>query len=144
MKKLLLLFLIGTPLVAAAQQSNAQQEVASVMEKLMQAMENPNESNLKQLTHQNLSYGHSSARIENRDQFMQSLLSGQSDFVKITPEQETISVVGSTAIVRHILQATTLDEGKPGSIHLPVLYVWTKEQNTWKLLARQAVKRINQ
>lgn len=144
MKKILLIFLLGTPLAAVSQQINAKDEIATVMKNLLRALESPTKENLLKFTHQDLSYGHSNARVETQEQFMSALLSGQSDFVSITPENEVITVVGNTATVRHILHATTLDAGKSGEVHLPVLYVWIKEQNTWKLLARQAVKLVNQ
>ncbi len=53
---------------------------------------------------------------------------------------QTISIDRDVAIVRHKLNATTNDSGKPGEVHLAVLLVWQKQQGAWKLLARQAVK----
>jgi hypothetical protein len=44
------------------------------------------------------------------------------------------------AIVRHKLNATTNDSGKPGEVHLLVLLIFQKDHKEWKLLARQAVK----
>jgi Domain of unknown function (DUF4440) len=68
------------------------------------------------------------------------LVSGASDFVTIDLSEQTIKVTGSTAIVRHVLSATTNDGGKAGTVKIAVLLVWIKEKKEWKLLARQAVK----
>jgi ketosteroid isomerase-like protein len=70
-------------------------------------------------------------------------VSGKSDFKTIQLTDQTISIHGKTAIVRHSLVAETLDGGKPGSVKLFILTVWSKEKGGWKLLARQAVKNLN-
>ena len=51
-----------------------------------------------------------------------------------------IDLTGKNAIVRHQLDAKTMDKGKPGEAHLNVLYVFRKENGEWKMLARQAAK----
>ena len=62
------------------------------------------------------------------------------DFVTIDITDQTIDIVGKTAIVRHQFNATTNDGGKPGIVKLKVLLIFQKENGVWKLLARQAVK----
>ena len=86
-----------------------------------------------------LSYGHSGGKIEDKPTFVNNIVSGKSDFVTIELADQTIAVSGSTAIVRHALNATTNDNGKAGEVHLNVLLVWVKDGGQWKLLARQAV-----
>ena len=60
--------------------------------------------------------------------------------VTITITEQTIKVVGDTAIVRHALSAQTNDSGKPGTVSLKVLGIWQKQGGTWKMIARQAVR----
>ena len=79
-------------------------------------------------------------RVEGKAEFISKIVSGKSDFVSIGLNNQTIAVSGSTAIVRHRLDAKTNDNGKPGEVHLQVLLVWQKLHGHWKLLARQAVK----
>ena len=68
-------------------------------------------------------------------------MSGKSVFKKIDLSEQTIQIVGKTAIVRHILNAETHDAGKdPSTVKLKVMTVWVKQSGKWKLLARQAVK----
>jgi ketosteroid isomerase-like protein len=87
-----------------------------------------------------LSYGHSSGKVEGKDSFIESLINGKSDFVSIDLSDQTITVNNNTAIVRHILNAATNDGGKPGTVKLSILLVWQKQGKQWRLLARQAVK----
>ena len=87
-----------------------------------------------------LTYGHSSGKIQDKAAFEEALLSKASDFVTIDLSDQTIKVVGSMAWVRHTLSATTNDGGTPGQTKLYVLSVWMKQKGAWKLFARQAVK----
>jgi ketosteroid isomerase-like protein len=87
-----------------------------------------------------LSYGHSGGHIDDKKEFVEKLASGASDFVTIDLSDQTISVSGKTAVVRHKLNAKTNDGGKPAEVHLLVLLIFQKDHRQWKLLARQAVK----
>ena len=87
-----------------------------------------------------LSYGHSGGHVEGKAEFVEKIVSGKSDFVSIYLTEQTISINGKTAVVRHILTAKTNDSGKPGDVHLRILLIFQKEGGSWKLLARQAVK----
>lgn len=142
MKYLYLLCLFFIPGFPSIAQSADQRAISEVVEKLRAAMIDPDKAVLDKLTADSLSYGHSSGRVENKSEFIENLLSGKSDFVTIDLTDQTISISGNAAIVRHVLSATTNDSGKPGSTKLKVLLVWQKEKGVWKLLARQAVKFI--
>jgi len=136
----------GIILVAIALTVNGQSKeeaaVATAVEKLRQAMVDGNKEALENLTSDKLSYGHSSGLVENKTEFVEKLVSGKSDFVTIALKDQAISVSGSTAIVRHKLDATTSDNGKPGEAHLSVLLIFQNDHKQWKLLARQAVKLV--
>ena len=97
---------------------------------------------LNELTAEKLSYGHSAGYVEGKVEFIRKLTSGENDFVSISLSNQTISVSGNVAIVRHRLEAKTSDNGKPNDIKLLVLMVWKKQNKEWKLIARQAVKII--
>ena len=132
------IFLVLTVYVTA--QSKDETAVAGAVEKLRKAMIDGNKEELVSIVLDKLSYGHSSGHVEGKDEFVEKIVSGKSDFVTIDLAEQAISVSGNTAIVRHKLNATTNDNGKPGEVHLLVLLVFQKDHKEWKLLARQAVK----
>ena len=147
MKKLIvsaLLFFIVS--VAAAQSKPAypagkqEKAVATAVEKLRMAMIDANKTDLENSVAEKLSYGHSGGKVEDKNSFVSNIINGNSDFVTIDLTEQSISISGKTAIVRHILKAKTNDSGKPGDVHLRILLVWQKQGGQWKLLARQAVK----
>lgn len=123
-------------------QSKKEKAVAAAVEQLRKAMIDGNRDELEKIADDKLSYGHSGGHVEGKKEFVEKIASGKSDFVTIELSEQTISVSGKTAIVRHTLNAKTNDGGKPGEVHLKILLVWQKQGKSWKLLARQAVKVI--
>lgn len=140
-KHFVFLFLVaGLFQMEAAAQSKRERAVAQAVEALRKAMIEADSASLYSLTKNELSYGHSSGRVEDKTTFIRSLTSGASDFVTIDLSDQTVKVADKTAIVRHTLSAQTNDNGKPGSVKLSILTVWEKDWGKWKLLARQAVR----
>ncbi len=121
-------------------QSKKEAAVAARVEALKMAMTDADPVILDELTSAQLSYGHSNGAVETKNEFIEKIRSGKSDFVSISLSHQTISVSGNTALVRHKLDAVTNNDGKPGEVHLLILLVWQKQGGRWKLLARQAVK----
>lgn len=125
---------------AAQAQTKDQRAVMDAVEKLKAAMISGDRAALSAVASDSLSYGHSGGNVQNKEEFVEAIASGKSDFVTIDLSDQTVSVVGNTAVVRHILSATTNDGGKPGAVKIKILLVFIKEKGEWKLLARQAVK----
>jgi CO dehydrogenase/acetyl-CoA synthase gamma subunit (corrinoid Fe-S protein) len=133
-------FMLTVLVMAVHAQSKDETAVANAVEQLRKAMIDGNKSELESIALDKLSYGHSSGYVEDKTEFVDKIVSGKSDFVTIGLKDQTVRVNGKTAVVRHKLDATTLDNGKPGEVHLSVLLIFQKENKRWKLLARQAVK----
>jgi hypothetical protein len=141
--KLLLKLFIAMMLFAGsagAGPSKSEGAVSVAVQALRGAMLDGNKASLEALTHEKLSYGHSGGLVENREEFVEKLVSGKSDFLTMELSSQTIIVSGKTAIVRHLLKGATNDAGKPSDINLRVMQVWQKTGKHWKLIARQAVK----
>ena len=130
----------STGAAATGSSASAEQSVAAAAEKLRVAMIDPTPAALTALVADDLSYGHSGGRVDTKDSFIGDLIAGKSDFVTIVITDQTIKVVGNTAIVRHALTADTNDSGKPGKVQIKILGVWQQQGGQWKLLARQAVR----
>ena len=87
----------ATPAPAASEQA-----VAAAAERLRLAMIDPTPAALTALVADDLSYGHSGGRVDTKDSFIGDLVAGKSDFVTITITDQTIKVVGNSAIVRGV------------------------------------------
>lgn len=140
MKYFLLSVLFSTLCLAGFSQTKNTQSLEAAVEQLRTAMISGEKTALENIAAEQLTYGHSSGLVQNKAEFVEAIASGKSDFVTIDLTEQTAVVVNNTGIVRHILSATTNDSGKPGTVKLKILLVWTKEKGKWLLLARQAVK----
>lgn len=140
-KKLIFALSFLMAVTISAQKTNDKDAVTAAAEKLRLAMISGEKPALESLILPELTYGHSGGHIDDAAEFVEKLVSKKSDFVTIDITNQTISIIGNTAIVRHHFYATTADAGKaPGDVTLDILLVWIKVKNDWKLLARQAVK----
>jgi ketosteroid isomerase-like protein len=140
MKKMIYLIFALLVFNTAQAQSKDSVQVVKAVNHLADLMVNPDKAALEALVSDRVSYGHSGGKLEGRTSFIESLTSGSSDFVKINLTDQSIQLFGKTAIVRNKLFASTNDGGKPGEVKLALILVWQKQQKTWQLIARQAVK----
>lgn len=131
---LIVFFALGTTLSFA--QSKQEAAVADAVNQLTAALLSGDRAALTGVAAEELTYGHSSGAIEDKAAFVEAVASGKTDFTKIDISDQTISIVGKIALVRHKMSADL------GSTHvnLGILTVWTKQKAGWKLLARQAYR----
>ena len=92
------------------------------------------------LISENVSYGHSAGRIENKQEFIKAALANKSVMKSLAFTDQTIKVTGNSAVVRNTYNAENELDGKPSTTKIGVLLVWTKEAGTWRLYARQAYR----
>ncbi|MGO3307431.1 MAG: nuclear transport factor 2 family protein, partial [Sphingobacterium sp.] len=124
---LTLIVTVGLP--SAHGQDKSVTEVEEAVNNLVKAMLHPSEPALKNLSIEQLTYGHSSGKVESQQEFIGTLVSGTSVFEQIEIENQTVQVIENTAIVRHTLLAKTNDPGNgPASIKLGIALTWIKTQ----------------
>jgi len=121
-------------------QSAKLKSVQVAVDQLKRAMISGDSIQLAMISSDYLSYGHSGGHVEGKFEFIEKISSGKSDFVSMDITEQSINIKGKTAIVRHLLNAATNDNGKPGNVKLFVMLVFLKEHGQWKMYARQAVK----
>ncbi|MEW2921152.1 nuclear transport factor 2 family protein [Muricauda sp. ANG21] len=118
-----------------------QQEVLQALGELDQALIDRDSKTLSSITAPNLSYGHSSGNIQDKQEFIDDVMNGPFRFVSITNEDQSVAISGNTGIVRHILSADATNAGNPAKVRIGIIMVFQKkENNEVVLLARQAYK----
>ena len=123
----------------ASTQTGKEGAVSAAVESLRKAMIAADRATLESVTTPELSYGHSSGRLENKAEFIEGLTSGKSGFSAIELSDQTVNVMDKVAIVRHVF-AGTQRKATGDKVKLAILTVWLQQQDQWKLLARQAAK----
>src|SRR6266545_4668437 len=106
-KKLIYFIMLTGAINTTFAQGKDSTAVAAAVETMRKAMIDADKANLQKITDDQLSYGHSSGRVEDKATFIDNIVTGKSDFVTIDLTNQTIAVAGDAAIVRHTLSATT-------------------------------------
>jgi hypothetical protein len=98
--------------------------IASQVEILRQGLMTADGSKLAAVTASALSYGHSGGNIENQSAFIDNVVKKKSNVVLLEFQSQTISIVGETAIVRHIFLSRAKDGGVDKETKIGVMQVW--------------------
>jgi len=128
----------GTQTAAAAGADDA--AVSEAVEALRKAIFDADKAKLAALTADQLSYGHSSAVVQSKTEFIDGVLNRKATVKTLTFPELSIAVAGDAAIARHQYVSDSEQDGKATSIKLGTLEVWQKQADGWKLLARQGFK----
>jgi ketosteroid isomerase-like protein len=140
MKKLFISLVLSLVVFNVSAQDKKEKEIEETVAAFRQAILDGDSTKLDQLTDSGLTYGHSLGKLENKQQFIHALASGESDFKTLELSEQTIVVRGKTAVVRHKLAADIKEGDKFNSVKLAVMMVWIKDDKHWKLLGRQAIR----
>jgi ketosteroid isomerase-like protein len=131
--------LASAPVLAQGGDSAA---VTDAVANLTKAMLAADKAKLEALVADQLSYGHSAGVIQDKAAFVDVIASKKTVYKSIVLSDQTVTVVGNNAIVRHAwLGESGTGDGKWNTSKIGVLQVWQKQGADWKLLARQAFLR---
>jgi len=129
--------LFGSPAFAeAGDEAAVRQNVEALREALLKA----DKAQLARLTADQLSYGHSDGRVQNKPEFIDGVMTRKATVKSLTFPDLKIEVAGDAAIARHLYESESEMDGKTTNIKIGTLEVWQKQGGNWKLLARQAYK----
>ncbi|MGF6091830.1 nuclear transport factor 2 family protein [Pseudomonas sp. 18173] len=124
----------------AATPAAVDKEVAQAVDHLTQAMLHKDIPELNALTAENLTYGHSSGKIQDKQAFIADIETGKSAFKTLEMQNQTITVSGDVALVRHHFSAQALKGTEVVPTEIENLQIWQKQDGKWLLVGRQAYK----
>ena len=126
---------------STAEEQVEEQQVLATLDDLMQSYVTSDGAAASRLYHDNLSYGHSTGQIDNKEFAVKDVENGMWTAAKLV--DATVTVSGPVAIVRSTMDYAA-DCGEPKQpCGVRVLWVLAKERGTWQILARQAVSSFN-
>jgi len=127
----------GSPALAeAGDEAAVKQNVEALREALLKA----DKAQLERLSADQISYGHSDGRVQNKAEFIDGVMTRKANVKSINFPDLKIAVAGDAAIARHIYESESETDGKPNNVRIGTLEVWQKQGGNWKLLARQGYK----
>ncbi|MEX3772770.1 nuclear transport factor 2 family protein [Pseudomonas sp. MYb118] len=124
----------------AAAPSSGEADVAKAVDKLTQAMLKKNIPELNALTAENLTYGHSSGKIQNKQEYIADIETGRSAFKTLEMQNQTINLSGDVALVRNHFSAQALKGEEVIPTEIENFQIWQKQKGQWLLVGRQAFK----
>lgn len=127
----------GSAVLADAADETA---VKDSVESLRKALLMADKAQLEQLAAAQLSYGHSSGKVQTKPEFVDGVVTRKTVVKSLDFPELTVAVAGDAAIARHLYVSDSETDGKPNHTRIGVLAVWQKQDGGWKLLARQAYK----
>jgi len=130
------LFFSSPALAEAGDEVAVKQNVEALREALLKA----DKTQLERLSAEQLSYGHSDGRVQNKAEFIDGVMTRKATVKSINFPDLKIAVAGDAAIARHLYESESETDGKPNSVRIGTLQVWQKQGGNWKLLARQGYK----
>ena len=114
--------------------------VKDSVEGLRKALLAADKTQLEQLAADQLSYGHSSGKVQNKAEFVDGVMTRKAVVKSLDFPDLTVAMAGDAAIARHLYVSESETDGKPNNVRIGVLAVFQKQDGGWKLLARQAYK----
>jgi hypothetical protein len=124
-----------TPAFAADEETPAE-----AVEAFRMAMMTNDDAAFNTLCASKMSYGHSGGKIQTKEEFIADATGRKSNWKTLGFANITNTVAGMNAISRFTLTGENENDGKVTPVNIGVLMVWQKQQNSWKLLARQGFK----
>jgi ketosteroid isomerase-like protein len=121
---------------SAHAQSADEATVKKAVEELRTAWIKQDKAKIESLTAKQLSYSHSDARLQNKAEFIDGVMTRKGTLKSLEWPDMTIQVVGNNAVVRHLWVSESELDGKVTNTKIGVMQVWQKQDGGWKLLAR--------
>jgi ketosteroid isomerase-like protein len=128
--------LIGTAPAVAADDA----ALKDALEELRKAILAADKAKLAALTAEELSYGHSDGRVQNKAEFIDGVVNRKATVKSLDFPDLKISAAGDAGVARHRFVSDSEQDGKATHVDIGVLAVWQQQGGQWKLLARQGYK----
>ncbi|HXC27375.1 MAG TPA: nuclear transport factor 2 family protein [Stellaceae bacterium] len=110
------------------------------VEALRQAILTADKAKLDALTATELSYGHSSAVVQDKATFIDGVVNRKMTVKSLDFPDLKTGINGTSGWTRHRFVSDSEQDGKATHTDIGVLGVWQKQGSDWKLFARQGYK----
>jgi hypothetical protein len=120
----------------------AEQQVLQAEKDRFAAMVKVDQAALNRLLSDDLTYVHTSALLQTKSEFIDSLKSGTIKYVSVTPSEADwkVRIIGNVAIVNGAGAVHVVDHGNDLNFRLRYTTVHTNRSGTWQLLSWEATR----
>jgi ketosteroid isomerase-like protein len=142
LRSALFVFLLGScflPTRLHAQKALSDQ-VQQAEQKWIAAVKNQDRRAMEEILAKELVYTHSTGLVEDKDQYITAVTSGNQKYDSIEYEAPVTQIYGNTAVVATKVVMTGSTKGQPFNNRLRLLHVWVKRSGKWSLVAHQTTR----
>jgi len=126
---------------AAEPTPTAKQAVMAASQEWTAAVLKADKATLEKLLASDLSYTHSSAKTQTKEEFIQDATGGGTKYESIDFDGAKLRQYGNTVVITHNATIKSTVKGSPSSTsHLYITEVWAQQSGRWQMVSRQATK----
>ena len=129
----LLATLVTVAAVKPAGAADEKQAVLDAQDRRWKATVDADVDTLDRMTTDDMTYTHSSARVDTKATFLDSLRSGRVDYQSIVPEERSVRLYGDAAVVAGIAHVLVRAEGKDIDVRLRFTELYVKQGGQWRM-----------
>jgi ketosteroid isomerase-like protein len=131
----------ASALIGSAQAQSADEGVVKkAVDELRTAWIKQDKAKIASLVADQLSYSHSDARLQNKADFIDGVMTRKATVKSLEWPELTTQIVGNIGVVRHLWVSESELDGKTTNTKIGVMQIWQKGDSGWKLLARASWK----
>jgi ketosteroid isomerase-like protein len=130
----------GVALILALASGDGRDDVAAAEKKRFAAMIAGDVAILAPLLADDLTYTHSSGRVDTKAQFLDNLRSGQQKYFSIAPEDTAVRVYGDTAVSTGRSAMHVSAAGQEMRFRIQFTDVWVRRDGRWQMVAWQSTR----
>lgn len=139
-----LLALAGLLLVALSTTPNARaapsDDILAAENARVEALLRADYDALDRLLGEDLTYTHSTAVLDTKAMFMESLRSGRLRYHQFRHEDPKVRVLGDVGIINTVVNIVAVNRGQENRNHLRVTIVYAKRDGRWQMVAWQSTR----
>ena len=140
-KSFIVAFFVAASSLTYGQATNQkEQEVLLVEQERVAAVISANVARLQQLLSDDLTYTHSSALVESKSDFLNSIKSGTIKYEAMNHKMVKVSLYGDTAVLRGQSDVKLQSKGQPASFQIRFIAVYVKKDGRWQMTAWQSTR----
>ena len=129
MKQIAFLFLLFVGFAANAQNKDEVAVLSNARALSNIVFGSKDSVSLERLLSNNLSYGHSGGKIENKKEAVHNITHNQSTYADVTLSPTSLWIEGASAVTRYTMTANeTTKEGKVNALKLHIVLFWVKKK----------------
>lgn len=95
---------------------------------------------LDRLLGEDLTYTHSTAVLDTKAMFLESLRSGRLRYLQFRHEDPKVRVLGDVGLINTVVHIVSVNRGQENRNHLRVTIVYAKRDGRWQMVAWQSTR----